>query len=438
METRMTRSTRAALGLVLAVAVALGGCQATSKLYCEKHPDDRANCSGAGDGGPDTPSAHCTSAAACTMAGLTACDLGSDGGTCVQCIDDTTCGTTAPACGSDDTCHACTKNADCLGSEMCLDDGSCADVAQVAYLDGGALTNGDCTKAAPCNIAQDALATQLPFIHVAGTNRTSQLAVARSVTLIGDGSSSELAGTDPVTLELQSGTIVIAGLTIRNTLLGGVGVSVPTNKTPDVTLERCVITKNGGGGIVAANGTMTIERCNIFGNAAGGMSLGSQLAAMQVTVINNFITGNGNPTGGVGGALINPAAGSKFQFNTVVDNRVKTMTAPTNAGGLNCLGTLTADNNLFARNFAANVASPATNVVGCDPGTSVLEGMTITDLALLDPEGVNHADPDYHLTVASAPAIDKAAGTTVSVDVDGDARPNGSAADLGADEFTPP
>jgi hypothetical protein len=47
---------------------------------------------------------------------------------------------------------------------------------------------------------------------------------------------------------------------------------------------------------------------------------------------------------------------------------------------------------------------------------------------------VDEASGDYHLTAASA-AIDRGVITAVTVDFDGNLRPQGSAADLGAYEF---
>ena len=60
--------------------------------------------------------------------------------------------------------------------------------------------------------------------------------------------------------------------------------------------------------------------------------------------------------------------------------------------------------------------------------TNIIEG---------DPAFVSEGSPsfDYHLT-GNSDAIDKATGSTTSNDVDGQNRPVGSAADLGADEFS--
>ena len=44
---------------------------------------------------------------------------------------------------------------------------------------------------------------------------------------------------------------------------------------------------------------------------------------------------------------------------------------------------------------------------------------------------------DYHIGETSS-ALDSAVGTDVAVDFDGDARPQGAGADIGADEFVPP
>jgi hypothetical protein len=59
-------------------------------------------------------------------------------------------------------------------------------------------------------------------------------------------------------------------------------------------------------------------------------------------------------------------------------------------------------------------------------------------LTALDAGFVSAGDPDddYHLTAGSA-AVDAAMPSSVSIDLDGNARPAGAAADLGAYEITP-
>src|SRR6185437_1368854 len=105
------------------------GCTKTDPKYCAMHPDDRVHCP------PPDGLTGCTTDSDC--AGTTStpvCDTG--GGICVQCIapDKTSaCTDTAPVCGTDNQCHACTAHSDCA-SGACLADGSCADEDDVAYV----------------------------------------------------------------------------------------------------------------------------------------------------------------------------------------------------------------------------------------------------------------------------------------------------------------
>ena len=114
--------------------------------------------------------------------------------------------------------------------------------------------------------------------------------------------------------------------------------------------------------------------------------------------------------------------GNRFDFNTVVDNVLV---------GVTCGGDeetqLELGNNIIARN-GTNIGGPER----CRTTTSVVSP-TIAEFRFNRPDVAPY---DYHLTANSA-AIDQATGGTVTADIDGDARPQGAARDLGADEFVP-
>ncbi|MDJ0755420.1 MAG: right-handed parallel beta-helix repeat-containing protein [Ardenticatenaceae bacterium] len=77
---------------------------------------------------------------------------------------------------------------------------------------------------------------------------------------------------------------------------------------------------------------------------------------------------------------------------------------------------ITSETNLFYQNPA------------CVSGPTCINSLSGT------PQYVNALNGDLHLQPTSA-AIDQAAGSTVAIDFDGDARPQGAAADVGADEY---
>lgn len=77
---------------------------------------------------------------------------------------------------------------------------------------------------------------------------------------------------------------------------------------------------------------------------------------------------------------------------------------------------LTSETNLFYQNPACAPGPTCTNSLGGSP------------------QYVDALNGDLHLLPTSA-ALDQAAGSTVAIDFDGDSRPQGAAADIGADEY---
>ncbi|CAN5396716.1 hypothetical protein BH11MYX1_BH11MYX1_15790 [soil metagenome] len=176
---------------------------------------------------------------------------------------------------------------------------------------------------------------------------------------------------------------------------------------------------------------MTVKQSTVSGNAGGGLLLSST----QFDIENDFIFQNGNniSTAAGGFYVANPTAGSRFVFNTVVDNKATSNIA--SAGGVFCdqAGFVAADNLIFR-----NTGGPSGNAQtfgSCTYGNSfVMAGSSTVD----NSPGFVHPNTqpfDYHLTNLSPTTIVDAAGVCTGIDFDGDNRPIGNGCDLGADEF---
>jgi hypothetical protein len=194
--------------------------------------------------------------------------------------------------------------------------------------------------------------------------------------------------------------------------------SVVTNNANDGIQGRtCTISasdssflNNGRFGIELADATATIDRCVVSGNTFAAASFDAGL----YTVTNSFVVRNG---GGID--FFSQTTGSRFEFNTIVDNGAK-------IAGLDCNPSNTAaqmPNNIIARN------APNTTSTTCSfPGSIIA-----TDVSALHFKSPDVAPYDYHLGGGSM-AIDLGIASTVDHDFDGDKRPQGPANDVGADE----
>jgi hypothetical protein len=136
-----------------------------------------------------------------------------------------------------------------------------------------------------------------------------------------------------------------------------------------------------------------------------------------------------NSVGGINIAAATVAAGSRLDFNTIVDNGAKSG-ASSAAGGLYCNdATFTAYSNIVAHN---NIQGDVNNSVANTAGSCVSTGSIIeADDANLAFAGLG----DYHLGAGSI-AIDAAmTPPTIDHDYDGQDRPMGIGYDIGADEY---
>ncbi len=443
--------------LFLLAVVGIGSCRGNPK-YCEGAPDD--NCDNLTDA-----ARRCTSNEQCE-APTAVCDI-TGSMTCVQCTPDqaSACGGTTPTCGDDQMCRACRAHAECPGSDACLPDGSCADPGQVAYVRAGGTGALPCAKETPCGTLQEgitAVDASRPYVKVSNAgggvlapSATTTIDGKAVVILADPGAKLDRMG-DGINLEVRGANeVAIYDLEISGASGAGAGfgISIPAGTTGTVTLTRVKVSGNQAGGISASGGTLTVSQSTISGNTGGGISASSGVLVISRSVIssnndggisvtsagtifditNCFIFRNGNETtANVGGVNLGaPGAGSVFAFNTVIDNESRSTSAST--GGVYCdIPEFVASNNIIARNFVDNVPNQSnSNTFGqCGHSTSKIAS-NVLGLNFVSPDSAPH---DYHIQRGSS-AIDQATTpSTLAVDFDGEARPQGDARDQGADE----
>lgn len=362
-------------------------------------------------------------------------------GACVQCragvAED--CNAMTPVCEAG-TCRGCKSHDECA-SGVCKEDGACASESEIAYSEPGGGDMTGCTKAQRCSLAHAVTLNSRYILLAPGTyTSTATITLAGTVSLIGGSAKPNLTrSTQGPIVTINQGDVSlervkISGAIGASTLPYGYGIDCPSNpgarhlKLVDVDVtqnasvgvsaDKCTVdvihstfVSNGADGISIIDGGGTIERSLAASNGADGIR-----ADGGVYVIRNVFSYRN----AFSGFDVTGNQGSVIEFCTAADN------ANIGIKCGNATGGFAFPNNISVRNPLGNTET------GCTyPGSIISD--TVTGLAFKNSETPPY---DYHLTAGSI-AIDAAIQSTVNVDYDGDARPNGAGRDVGADEFVP-
>lgn len=415
---------------VLIAGLVLVGCEKTSEKYCGLHPDDIEHC-GYTDAGIDARPT-CTDSTQCPT---TAPFCETSSGMCVGCLLDTDCtDTAAPQCDPVTfSCVGCSAHSECA-SDVCLPGGMCADDSTVAYVDPAGTDTTTCSKATPCALVSDAIATDKPTIKITGAVVDTDVSFdGITRTVLADPGTTLTRNTNGVVIDVSGGSSV----TIYDLSVIGHDDACVKIAGSTVRLYRSMFTGSNHADRPAINAssasTLTMSRCKVESNIGGGVLTD---ATTTFNITNCFLTRNGDDSSTIGGArlLATDPGERKFTLNTVVDNRTKLGGGI--AGGIACYASgLAIPDNLIVRNYSAASTGLGANELAatahCDSNGSQLD-TTVEPYSFVMPDGTGPWD--YHVGPGSM-AIDRATASDVSIDVDGQPRPQGTAFDFGADEF---
>jgi hypothetical protein len=381
----------------------------------------------------DADRLHCESDGQCTPL---VCDV-SGAMTCVQCTvnEASVCVATTPVCVNNQ-CQKCTAHAQCAASNVCLPDGTCADEAQIAYVQAGG-TGTTCTKFAPCGTLDVGLTTNMPFVKInsgaVADIKTTSIDGKAVMVLAEPGARLERVNVGVILEVRNNADVKIFDLEVAGATGSGNAAIFIASGAPILTLTRVKIDDSQGPGISAIAGTLTMTQSTVSRNTGGGISI----SGAQFDLVGNVFFSNGSGMSAVGAVSISTSQSTtnRLEFNSFSKNLVQDGVG----SAIQCnAGAFTARNNIMS---GSGTLTNLEQVNGsCAHAYSIVRpGMLPAGVGNRadDPLFKNTTTGDLHILPGSpaAGAADPGSDLTgvVAHDIDGDVRMN--PADIGADEI---
>jgi len=220
---------------------------------------------------------------------------------------------------------------------------------------------------------------------------------------------------------------------IRDNTAGGAGAGIYIRASNSATFNKSRIINNtasgggGGGAYMSADDTLDLTNSIVAGNKASNG--GAIMIDGIVNITNSTITDN-EATTGRGGAFNTNTFNTITVKNSIIWNNVATTDKTSHIAWLSGTTTMTASDSIFSNDGDTDFGDYP--YITVDSATLTFSGLMLESAPLF----VDSAGGDYHIKSIS-PAIDNAnAAYAPADDIDGDSRPQGSADDIGADEYT--
>jgi hypothetical protein len=335
-------------------------------------------------------------------------------GACIQCLGAEECGGDTPVC-DDHVCRPCRAHDECASDACDVESGACFDEDDVIYLEEGGATSGTCTRANPCATFALGLAvvsaSRQTIRAAEGTYRGPIAIDGETVTILADGAVAQPGAIDSVLLDISGDAdVTIDGLVMD-------GISGPAT----------------GRGVVCETSTLRLRRSTVSRFVGGGVTL----SGCAFSLVNNVVVLNGgisSPFGGVRIADVTTPGLAEFAFNTVAYNDGATDVIT----GVQC-NVITPPISLTDSIVYGNEVAGEGAQVGGDSSctwtfSNIQDGPAGDGNIDADPQFVDIGSRDFHLMPLSPSQNVADPEATLARDIDGDIRPQGGRADMGADE----